>query len=84
MVLVDGRFRVSCALRLLTKEHVLDKDTVVMIHDYYDREHYHVIEQFFDPLPQYDTDVLGVFKMKEDIDTEALAIAVEEYRLDFE
>lgn len=42
-VLVDGRFRVACALAVATK---VTGKTSLMIDDYGDREHYKVVEQF--------------------------------------
>ena len=79
VVLVDGRFRVSCALKLLTGGYI-DTESVVMIHDYRYRHKYHVVERFFNRIRKDDTVTLGVFVMKENIDETELAAAVEKYR----
>lgn len=48
VVLVDGRFRVACALMVWLSGQ---STTKVMIHDY-QREQYHVVEEVFDVLEQ--------------------------------
>ena len=50
-VLVDGRFRVACALQTLLH---CDDRTVMMVHDYALRSHYHIIEPFIVTLAQVD------------------------------
>ncbi|HVU34926.1 MAG TPA: hypothetical protein VHE61_15945 [Opitutaceae bacterium] len=44
IVLVDGRFRVACAIVAALEA----PQSVVLIHDYPNRAQYHVIERFFD------------------------------------
>lgn len=43
-VLVDGRFRVACAMNALAR---LDDGFVLLVHDYNRRPHYRVLEDFF-------------------------------------
>lgn len=43
VVLVDGRFRVACALTALLN---LKPDAIIMIHDFWTRPNYHVILPF--------------------------------------
>ncbi|OHT14810.1 hypothetical protein TRFO_14735 [Tritrichomonas foetus] len=43
--LIDGRFRVACALNIFTE---IDDDTIVIIHDFFNRPKYHVILDFYD------------------------------------
>jgi len=46
VVLVDGRFRVACFLKMLKSMAPEDlKRTQILIHDY-DRQKYHVVEEF--------------------------------------
>jgi hypothetical protein len=45
-VLIDGRFRVACALAVATK---VTGKTTLMIDDYGDREHYEVVERYLGP-----------------------------------
>ena len=40
VVLIDGRFRVACALKLIAGNYV-DQQTTVCIHDYFDRKQYY-------------------------------------------
>ena len=78
VVLIDGRFRIECALKLLSAGHI-NAESVVMIHDYRERAQYHVVEEFFDRIREDDTKDLGIFVMKDHIDQEALNAAVEKY-----
>jgi hypothetical protein len=43
LILVDGRFRVACSLVAALQA----PEATVLIHDYKDRSHYHIIERFF-------------------------------------
>ena len=44
IILIDGRFRVACALDIFTK---IKNDTIILIHDYTDRINYHIIENYY-------------------------------------
>ena len=44
IILIDGRFRVACALDIFSK---IRKDTIVLIHDYTPRKQYHIIENYY-------------------------------------
>jgi len=48
LILVDGRFRVACALKAIKALEAASNWTLV-IDDYTDRPHYHVIENFMQP-----------------------------------
>ena len=43
IILIDGRFRVACALDIFSK---IRSDTIVLIHDY-ERKAYHVVENYY-------------------------------------
>ena len=43
LILVDGRFRVACSLVAALQA----PEATVLVHDYKDRRHYHIIERFF-------------------------------------
>ena len=58
-VLVDGRFRVACALQLLRTG---EKTPLIMVHDFTPREYYHVLLEYFDVVEQADTAVILVRK----------------------
>jgi len=51
LVLVDGRFRVSCALASIMHS----PDTIVLIHDYTKRPEYHILERFVTITEKADT-----------------------------
>lgn len=74
MVLIDGRFRVACAL------HTLDAITpksYVMIHDYANRPQYHCVEQFYDKMSSVEN--LSVFCKKSNYDTKLLETMIKKY-----
>lgn len=62
LVLVDGRFRVACAL--LTALFLKNRDATVLIHDYSsDRQEYYIVEKYLHLETRINT--LAVFKTKE-------------------
>lgn len=77
LVLVDGRFRVACALTSLLH---CAPETPIVIHDFWDRPQYHVVLKYLDCIEQADT--IGVFRRKQDIDWQGLAIDLVEHVLD--
>ena len=62
IILIDGRFRVACALDIFSK---IRNDTLVLIHDYNSRKEYHIIEDYFIKIKDWDN--LAVFLKKKDI-----------------
>ena len=44
VILIDGRFRVACALGIFTK---ISNNTLDLIHDYTDRPAYHIVEKYY-------------------------------------
>jgi hypothetical protein len=56
-ILVDGRFRVACALHAID---YLDNNGILLVHDYTNRPQYHVIEQFYRKIGGVET--LAVFQ----------------------
>jgi hypothetical protein len=77
LIFVDGRFRVACILYSLLK---CEANSIYVIHDFWNREHYHCVLEFLDCVDKADT--LGVFKAKQTIDWRALAIALQAHALD--
>ena len=51
IILIDGRFRVACALDIFSK---IKDDTLIFIHDY-NREQYHILEQFYIKVKMWDS-----------------------------
>lgn len=57
MVFIDGRFRVACVLSVLF--HCSESITI-LIHDFFNRDHYHIVLEFLTCIERVDT--LGVFR----------------------
>ena len=80
MVLVDGRFRVACALYSVQRIRELGwTATRVLIHDFWDRPEYHVVLPFLKDVKSSGT--LGVFEVRDELDSVELNRLLEEYRL---
>lgn len=73
LVLVDGRFRVACALSVAL---YCEQSTQVLIHDY-QRKNYHILENFFDIIKLEDNMVL--FRLKSDLDIKKLHLLCRKY-----
>lgn len=76
VVLVDGRWRVSCTIRAIVEA----PDATIVIHDFWERPHYHVVLGFLEHLATADT--MGVFKPRKDIDWQALCRVADQYGTD--
>ncbi len=68
-VLVDGRFRVACTLMTILECSGND-DLKIMIHDFWRRKKYHIVLEYLDVVTKVDN--LGVFKVKDDVDFDAV------------
>ena len=75
VALVDGRFRIACALKLIYSNYI-NRNSVVMFHDY-DRIGYHYIETFYDVITNASR--LVVLKPKNNINKSALETAFDKY-----
>ena len=76
LVLVDGRFRVACALQALAH---CQPHTVLLIHDFWNRTPYHPVLAFTDWLGSCDT--LAILRCKPAIDRDKLAQVLQAHRL---
>ena len=48
LILIDGRFRVACCLNLLKhQDNLIKNNTKVILDDYNNRKHYHIIKKYF-------------------------------------
>jgi hypothetical protein len=75
--LVDGRFRVACTLKIVLECHA-NSNLEILIHDFWDREEYHVVLKYLDTLERVDT--LGVFSIKTNVDLESAKRDYEIYK----
>ena len=63
LFLVDGRFRVACFIQALLRA---SHSSVIIIHDFANRPHYHVIKEFSHEIAAVET--LSVFQRRIDFD----------------
>lgn len=77
LVLVDGRFRVACALSTI----LYNPSATVLIHDFHIRPYYHYILEYMDTIDCADT--LIVLKAKKTIDKEALKRDIDKYNMQY-
>lgn len=78
LALVDGRFRVACTLKIILSCHE-NKHLKILIHDFWNREQYHVVLKYLDVIKRADT--IGLFTIKNDIDIESVQNDYEAYKL---
>lgn len=77
LVLIDGRFRVACGLKLWKN---ISTNTIVIVHDYLDRPQYHILDQFYERIDSVDT--LVVFRKKVNADDSHLSTLIAKYEID--
>lgn len=77
LVLIDGRYRVAAAA---ASSLALAPGGVIMIHDYFSRPNYHVVERFLTPIERRDT--LAVFRNAE-VDPAVAQDILESHLTDF-
>lgn len=81
LILIDGRFRVACTLnaikQTLQKQKNLD-DTTLFIHDFWDREDYHVVLDFLETRDRVES--AGAFRIKPGVDRVALMAMIKKYQ----
>ncbi len=75
--LVDGRFRVACTLKIIMECH-MNQDVKILIHDFWNREQYHVVLKYLDTVNRADT--IGLFSVKDHIDIESVKIDYNAYK----
>jgi len=75
VILVDGRFRVACALNALLHA---PPDSTILVHDFWNRPRYHLLLDFFDVRDRADT--LGEFRKKPSADLERARRLLRRYR----
>jgi hypothetical protein len=78
LVLIDGRFRVACTLRVILACHG-NSGIKILIHDFWDRPEYHILLKYLDMIAQADT--IGLFSIKENVDLVSAGSDYEAYKL---
>lgn len=74
LILVDGRWRVACALTAALE----CPNAIVLIHDYSNRPSYHILNSYFDVIEEVDT--LVAFRVKPDIDRDEVVQTINMYK----
>lgn len=77
LALVDGRFRVACTIKIILECHA-NKNLTIMIHDFWNREEYHVVLRYLNTICKADT--IGLFSIKTNIDLESARRDYEAYK----
>ena len=77
LVLVDGRFRVACTLKIIL-ECNKNNDLKILIHDFWNRKNYHVLLKYLDELGKADT--MGIFSIKKNINLKSVKEDLEVYK----
>jgi hypothetical protein len=75
LVLVDGRFRVACALQAVAR---CSPHTVVLFHDFWNRTPYHPVLAFTDWLGSCDS--LAILRRKPSLDAAQLRVVLDAHR----
>jgi hypothetical protein len=78
-VLIDGRFRVACAMKTILECHK-NKRLRILIHDFWNRDAYHIVLSHLTETARADT--LGVFAIKNNIDLDSVRETYEQYKFD--
>lgn len=79
LVLVDGRFRVACALS--AARNLSGKDARILIDDYEGRDHYRIVERHLDLKERCGR--MALFTPRADIDSKLLDADIETYSADW-
>lgn len=78
IVLIDGRFRVMCALNAIP---YITRNTIVLFHDFTAPKKYNSILQFYNVIDHANS--LYVLRVKNDIDTAKLESMKKEFQFDY-
>ncbi|WP_306319625.1 MULTISPECIES: class I SAM-dependent methyltransferase [unclassified Streptomyces] len=78
VVLVDGRWRVACALQTIVR---CPPTTLLMFHDFWKRGHYHGVLNYTDHVATAGT--LAVLRPRQNVDFRALATDLATHTLDY-
>jgi len=78
LILVDGRFRVACALAAIL---ATSENTVIMLHDFPSRPQYHTLLKYLDAIAMADS--LVVFRKRPNLDMKNVAEEYEKYKYDY-
>lgn len=75
-ILIDGRFRVACLCQTLLRCE--NEAALMLVHDFWPRQQYHVMLDYCDVIERAESSVL--LKRKSDISWRALALTLQEHQ----
>lgn len=78
LALVDGRFRVACTLKIILLCNK-NNNLRILIHDFWNREQYHVLLKYLDTVKKADS--IGLFSIKDNVDMHSVEKDYEVYKL---
>ena len=78
LTLIDGRFRVACTLKIIISCYE-NTNLKILIHDFWNREQYHVVLKYLDIVKKVGT--IGLFTIKDSIDINSVKESYEAYKL---
>jgi hypothetical protein len=78
-VLIDGRFRAACCLKTLLET---SENTVIIIHDFWNRPYYHIVKKYIQILDGVDS--LMVCKRKEAVSEDEIRNDYDNYKYNYE
>lgn len=76
-IFIDGRFRVACILSVIIHCNT-NLNVLVLVHDFWNRPHYHVVLEYMETIEKVDT--LAIFKIKKNINMDAVKSHYEKYK----
>lgn len=79
VILIDGRFRVACALQAILNSK---KNVKILMHDFNNRPEYHDILRFLDIVDTADT--MCMFKIKDNYDKQAVVDLYNTFKYNFD
>lgn len=74
-VFIDGRFRVACTLKSIIELH---NDPTIIIHDFINRNGYHIVLKYLDIIDSVNT--LYIFKVKKNININDVITDYDKYK----
>ena len=77
LILIDGRFRVACCLKCYD---LISYDCFVIFDDFLNREHYHIVLDYYDIVEKTSNETMVVLKKKKDADKISKGL-IESYEL---
>jgi hypothetical protein len=66
MVMIDGRFRVACCLKLLNE---INDNCIIAFDDFLNRTQYHIVLEYFDVIDKTKDNCMAILKKKENVNS---------------